>query len=265
MYGGQYALMGNQQAQDAPQHFPGLYPPQSIPQIGYGEQWPGQQSLAQDANASYHGAQMQGMMGRLPAQHGYGPPAGYQGMTATAAQQWASAYVPESPVARPGPQQGIASAGHGLHAATHHVPSAAERAAPPPEQPTVQQVHDGLAAHEEEDEGNQWRGFSSNRVLFLLTCQDNEIQFTVEDVVKSLRSALGLGSVPRDQIFSAMLKGGRTGPYVVASTPAAREFIMTFADTVTIFKSGSDGEAEFQVTATFYTPPQSGAGPDPQI
>ena len=35
MYGGQYALMGNQQAQDAPQHFPGLYPPQSIPQIGY--------------------------------------------------------------------------------------------------------------------------------------------------------------------------------------------------------------------------------------
>ena len=40
MYGGQYALMGNQQAQDAPQHFPGLYPPQSIPQIGYGEQWP---------------------------------------------------------------------------------------------------------------------------------------------------------------------------------------------------------------------------------
>ena len=51
MYGSQYALMGNQQAQDAPQHVSGLYPPQFVPQIGYGEQWPGQQNLVQDANA----------------------------------------------------------------------------------------------------------------------------------------------------------------------------------------------------------------------
>mgnify|MGYP006879339638 CR=1 FL=1 len=98
-------------------------------------------------NTSYQGAQMQGMMGGPPAQHGYGPPPGYQGMPANAT---GAAYVPETPMpVHYQPQQGVGHPGHGPCAATHGMPPApgAHGGMQPGVETTVQQ---GVAATEHE-------------------------------------------------------------------------------------------------------------------
>ena len=257
MHGGQHAQLGGQQAPGGPMHAQGYLPPLHMPQLGYGEQWAQQQNLAQHMNTSYQGAQMQGMMGGPPAQHGYGPPPGYQGMPANAT---GAAYVPETPMpVHYQPQQGVGHPGHGSFAATHGMPPApgAHGGMQPGVETTVQQGVaateyetarlDGLAGAEAAEEGDRWMGSDPNRALFLLTCEGNEIPFSIEEIVKSLRSLLSLGPVPRDQIFGAMHKGGRTGPYIGVGTPEARSFIMSYSDTVTIFKSGADDEADFRI------------------
>lgn len=109
---------------------------------------------------------------------------------------------------------------------------------PPPQASTTQEPH--------QSGGNrhQAQGGGTDKVLLRLSCKDNKIAFTIEDIVLSCRAlAQSCGHASSDVYMASAQKN--TGPYTVAvSKKVAPDFLV---DTINIFGAKTDEEADFEV------------------
>ena len=78
-----------------------------------------------------------------------------------------------------------------------------------------------------------------------LSCKDNKIDFTIEDVVLSCKALARACGRDEHEVYMATAQK-RTGPYTVAvSEETGAHFV---GDTVNIFKTKTDEDADFEVT-----------------
>lgn len=82
------------------------------------------------------------------------------------------------------------------------------------------------------------------KVLMRLSCKGNKVEFAIEDIVLSCRMLAVSCNLPESEVYQATAQKS-TGPYTVAVSKAVAHEMKV--DTVTIFGTKTEKEAEFEV------------------
>jgi hypothetical protein len=88
-------------------------------------------------------------------------------------------------------------------------------------------------------------GQEGQKVLLRLSCRDNEINFTIEDVILSCRALAKACGREEHEVYMATAQK-RSGPYTVAVSKETGAYFV--GDTVNIYSTKTDEDAEFEVT-----------------
>ena len=108
--------------------------------------------------------------------------------------------------------------------------------APPPEEPNTESAP-GISA--------AWMQQHTERVGLLLSLPDNDIKFTIEEVQTSVKTTL-IDLEVEDPGEIDVMSRGRTGPYEVTLSQAARDAILTQGE-VDVFQFEGDADKTFRV------------------